>query len=452
MLGDFGEIYVLDWGLARPLAELEPPAKDAAPGDSPPRTLAGTVMGTPGYMAPEQIDQSVPLDRRADVYALGAILFELLTFQRLHRGDSQEELLESTLSLPQGRPSERSPGADIPPELEALCARATALDREDRPATARALHEAVERFLEGERDLALRHELAAAHAERAIALADAAASGSGDAALELRRGAIRELGQALALDQDHPLAAQTLVRLLSDPPRVAPPEAERELAQAAQVRARMAARIAVATYAGLVFYLPLLFWMGIRDWRWLAVTYGGVALAVAVCALVARRSAPTAGWVILGAGASAVMIAAISLVMGPFVVQPTFAAVNAMAFAALLDRRHRLVVAALGMLSIAAPAVLGWAGLWPEAYAISGGALVVSSPMLQMRLVPTMVLLAVTSLGSLAVSVFIVGKIRDGLTDAERKLAVQAWSLRQLLPEKTAAAPPAPATPGRAAG
>ncbi|HYV43776.1 MAG TPA: serine/threonine-protein kinase [Myxococcaceae bacterium] len=437
MFGDFGEVYVLDWGLARPMAELDPPAADGPPADESPRTQAGSVLGTPGYMSPEQIDRSVPLDSRSDVYSLGAILFELLTLQRLHAGDSQEQVLESTLSLPEGRPSVRSPEADVPPELEVLCAGATALDREKRPATVRALHDGVERFLEGERDLALRHEMAARHAQRAVSLADMAGAASApDASLELRRRAIREVGQALALDPDHQLAAQTLVRLLSSPPSTTPPEAADELAAVRVHRIRSAGRIGALTYAGLVFYLPLLLWMGIREWHWVAVLYAGVALAAGTCAVVGSRRAPGAGGVLVAAAGGAVMTFCTSLSLGPFVVQPTLAAVNVMALSFLLERRHRIVVAVLGLSSLALPAVLGWLGLWPSSYSVSGDSLVISSPMLHLPLVPTLALLAVTSLAPVVIAVWFVGRIRDDLADAERKLAVQAWSLRQLLPER----------------
>lgn len=103
----------------------------------------------------------------------------------------------------------------------------------------------------------------------------------------------------------------------------------------------------------------------------------------------------------------------------------------------------------MGMLSIALPAVLGWLGLWPSSYSVSNDTLVVSSPMLHLRLVPTLTLLAATSLAYVVLATWFVGKIRDDLADAERKLALQAWSLRQLLPERPAN-PPGSSRPPRA--
>src|SRR3569623_3016195 len=79
MLGDFGEVYVLDWGVARVSGGEDDRASfadiDTADGTN---TVAGAILGTPGYIAPEQIRGEADLDGRAAVYALGCILFVLL--------------------------------------------------------------------------------------------------------------------------------------------------------------------------------------------------------------------------------------------------------------------------------------------------------------------------------------------------------------------------------------
>ncbi len=144
MLGDFGEVYVLDWGIARVAGEEALRSNfadvDTLEGGA---TEAGTVLGTPGYMSPEQIRGDADLDGRSDVYALGCILFEILAGKPLHpRGQAG---LASALVGSDERPSRH---ADVPPELDAVCVTATAVAREARFASARALADAVQRYLD----------------------------------------------------------------------------------------------------------------------------------------------------------------------------------------------------------------------------------------------------------------------------------------------------------------
>src|SRR3954462_14269598 len=85
IVGDFGETIVIDWGLAKDLAAA---AESLAQGSNPQiqpdghLTNTGCVLGTPAYMAPEQ-ERGEPVDKRADVFAIGAMLWELCSLQKV---------------------------------------------------------------------------------------------------------------------------------------------------------------------------------------------------------------------------------------------------------------------------------------------------------------------------------------------------------------------------------
>jgi serine/threonine protein kinase len=131
MVGEFGEVLVVDWGLAKLLAGANDPVPWGEPLASSKGTSHGTVLGTPGYMAPEQARGEVELvDRRADIHALGGLLAFLLT--RKHPTAQGEVDL-----------------AGVPRPLAAVIAQCRAADPKDRYHSVAALRADVAAFLEG---------------------------------------------------------------------------------------------------------------------------------------------------------------------------------------------------------------------------------------------------------------------------------------------------------------
>lgn len=141
MVGEFGETQVVDWGLARLRGEAEGVWVPTV-GDVPHATVAGSVMGTPAYMSPEQA-QGLPADERSDVYGLGATLYHLIAGRAPVPGALAERL--------------RGEAPDAPPELLAIVERAMAADPARRYAGAGALVEDVGAYLEGRRIEAYRY-------------------------------------------------------------------------------------------------------------------------------------------------------------------------------------------------------------------------------------------------------------------------------------------------------
>ncbi|HKE19226.1 MAG TPA: serine/threonine-protein kinase [Kofleriaceae bacterium] len=156
LLGEHGETLVIDWGLAKVVGEPgDPHARGDAgqvrgPGTDggPAQTRAGSVLGTPGYMAPEQAAGD-PADARSDVYSLGATLYHLLAGAPPH-GDSgpTAAMVEVLAGAPPTALSRRAPG--VPPDLLAIVDKAMAPDPAQRYRDASALAADTRRFLTGQ--------------------------------------------------------------------------------------------------------------------------------------------------------------------------------------------------------------------------------------------------------------------------------------------------------------
>ncbi|MGE0431458.1 MAG: bifunctional serine/threonine-protein kinase/formylglycine-generating enzyme family protein [Planctomycetota bacterium] len=158
MVGDYGEVQVMDWGLARLIGREARPAVGGAGevltdrremGDD--LTLDGTVAGTPTYMPPEQARGEIDaLDERSDIWSLGALLYELLTFQPPVTGESHIHVLKKVIDGDIVPPRERAPALEIPRELEAIVMRAMTPRKAGRYRSVAQMQEEVQHFLDGE--------------------------------------------------------------------------------------------------------------------------------------------------------------------------------------------------------------------------------------------------------------------------------------------------------------
>ena len=173
MLGDFGEVHLMDWGLARvergvhpsdgalDLAEIE--RISTARTDTGSKTEHGILKGTVPYMAPEQV--TGPVDRRTDVYALGCVLYEVLALQPAydaHGGD----LLRRVMDAAPPPVETRNPRRTVPAALAEICRKAMAKDPVNRYQTAQAMGQVLRAWLDGTSERDRRHEEAEALAKK----------------------------------------------------------------------------------------------------------------------------------------------------------------------------------------------------------------------------------------------------------------------------------------------
>ena len=228
MIGDFGEVYLLDWGIAVSLV-------DDGSGRLPLAVNATQLAGTPHYMAPEMLGQADgrPITERTDVYLAGSVLFELIAGHPPHQGKTAGAIIANVIASSPTLP------ATAPPELATICLRAMHEQPAERFESVAALRLAIQSYLEhrGSADLAARASVRLVELREVLAQ-----TGDRHEAIYRLFGACRfGFHEALAvwpenagaragltdaitavaeyeLGADNPKGAQTLLGELADPP------------------------------------------------------------------------------------------------------------------------------------------------------------------------------------------------------------------------------------------
>jgi len=417
MLGEYGEVYVLDWGIARIVGVADEPDTTAtiAPADE---TAPGVMMGSPGYIAPEQIRAAKDADARADIYSLGCVLFEILAGESLHRRGAGA--LSSALGGADARPSLR--GREVPPELDSLCMNATELDPAKRTQTARELADRVQRFLDGDRDLARRHDLASQH----LASAKTAFE-TGE-----RADAMRDAGRALALSPGLAGAAELVSRLMLEPPAGQPADVKRAIEAEDRVTQHRYARLGAAGYLAFLAMLPILF-----D----AFTFHSVGLALIIVLNLVILLTGTFGnrRMLLVTATNALVIAIVARMFSPFFIAPGVAAVITMSLvlSPSFDRRPLVyMLMVLMALSVLGPWVLEELGYARQTMIIHPDGIRFIG--LEGEQVPDAYVLVglVSYVCALIAVAGITGhSMRRTEREMRERLHMQAWHLRQLVPD-----------------
>ena len=152
IVGKFGEVYVLDWGLAKVMGGKSLAKELGEEGNTKDLSLtrSGIHYGTPLYMTPEIARGLSDLDEKSDVFALGILLFEMLTLQPFLQGNDITEIKQKLLEEPYRLPREVAPDRKIPRDLQAICMKALHRSRGHRFSNATAFLEDLQRYRHGE--------------------------------------------------------------------------------------------------------------------------------------------------------------------------------------------------------------------------------------------------------------------------------------------------------------
>ncbi|MFO0763006.1 MAG: serine/threonine-protein kinase [Byssovorax sp.] len=447
MLGEFGEVHVLDWGIAkvRSAPEIEPlragsPADlalgdtvEAAPrsGDASAPTAQGSLLGTPGFMSPEQArGDNDRVDARTDVFALGAVLFEILALEPLIQGVSALGRIEATLRLGADRsPGARAPSRDVPPELDVACVLATMPAPAERTATAGQLAEAVDRYLDGDRDLGMRRAMAeeqAEHARRALAENPSPAEGHAEA--------VRLFAKALALDPHHKSAADELGRLLVDAPAELPREAAAEVAGMRQKASRTVALAGLFRAASVVLGSGIALVLGVRRPVLAALLIGGLSSAVALTWLWLRASSERARALLrIGTAlCTTIALTSLSFAFGPVILVPAVAMINGLLILGQSDFKLDRMVLGLSLVPVLWSFAGSALGVADVPYQVTMDHIVIPARLVSFPEVPTLVVLAMIGCGQVVFPLAAVARLRGKLRAVEERLFLHSWHLRRL--------------------
>ncbi|MGE0869392.1 MAG: hypothetical protein AB7P03_12555 [Kofleriaceae bacterium] len=306
---------------------------------------------------------------------------------------------------------------------------ASSTDPLARYVSARALHDAVARYLDGYRTREQRRTIAAEHARRAQTVLQIADQTRGD--YEDYRGvAMHELVRTVAIDPTNTESVAALTEILNDVPTTTPLEVERSLAEDDERLIASGARY--LALAGLMWapFIPVVLYMGVRNWFQLLWVLAPMTLAVGLATVAYRRRHIPPAMQLAVIALNVVACAGTTRMFGPLVVTPTLLAAFAIVIQTHPAAMFRNATLLLSCLGVAAPALLEL--VTSTAYSFDAGQMIISPQMHELPPTLTILLMTIASLGMIITPCIVVSRLRTSLTAAQRQVRVQAWHFQRL--------------------
>lgn len=472
MLGEYGEVYVIDWGIARqderhdrrssgaalrqedPDAVLPVVSYEEDDGEVGELTEAGATLGTLEYMAPEQyLSSGSRPDERSDVYSLGAILYEILSLKPFRAGKDRAEVVK-IVWRETWKPVERPSPEGLSPELDAVWRRATAMKPRDRFQSARELNDALVGQLDAERDMQRRREEALSHAASA-AMEVASLKESPADAEERRRRALKSLGMALAVDPSQSEGLSQLVQSLLEEPGDDEPDVKHAVASEERKHITSSTGTSASFFALWFAFLVLgSFLLGVRS-RTAMTLSGALVLALIGYNFWVWRSEKGPRRHMLAMMPLVFLAVGItSSVFGPLVLVPSLATAMFAGFTITLrfEPRARILGMILSTGAVVVPALLEATGLLSPSYVFEDGKITILPRMVDFPVHATPALMLATGIAVVIMGNLLTLQSVTALSASQRSALTQAVRLRHLLPVRASVPPSLRAAPARPAG
>jgi serine/threonine-protein kinase len=312
----------------------------------------------------------------------------------------------------------------------------------------------VQRFLDGDRDLALRRDLARAHLEKATAAFEAAKEPepptrasrlrlttepqrpSPSRSDEGRATAMREAAAAMALDPTLPGPAELVGRLMLEPPRETPREVINEIVGDDIRTAKANAQAGIWALVAALAFTPFLWWIAPSASFYVAILTALFLINLVVLLHANMAAMPKPGLIVIG---NSIIVLVLSRMFSPILIAPGVAAVLAMAM--VLTPKFSFLgsaatIAVFLLVAVFGPLALEQLGILSHTVSVSESGVLFRAPAVAGHEGPTIIVGSMYTIGLIVGTCWMAGTMRRRTREAYRHLQLQAWQLRQLVPQR----------------